>query len=65
MLACNLEHLMKQKRLFMNFARKITMLYMWIVNLPFKTPKEDKLTKKAQLSLTNPRDACEKFSRFM
>jgi len=23
------------------------------------------LNKKAQLSLTNPRDACEKFSRFM
>ena len=24
----------------------------------------DKANKKAQLSLTNPRDACEKFARF-
>jgi len=30
----------------------------------FGVPDSDCDNKKAQLSLTNPRDACEKFARF-
>jgi len=36
------------------------------VEVAFKKPRFlGFLNKKAQLSLTNPRDACEKFARFM
>ena len=37
---------------------KVGLQYCYIRSLPCS------LNKKAQLSLTNPRDACEKFARF-
>jgi len=60
----NLIHYNVQNSVLQMLLEILTWNKQWQSHMHFLTAIVSVQNKKAQLSLTNPRDACEKFARF-